>query len=197
MNWKRAYSPSPSAPGPGAGRDPRGRGDRPRRAQEQARSRAPQCVTADDGVVTLAGRQVSISRPRVRSADRTSQIALPTYELVGSTEMLGLGLGADAGQSVHPPRRNPSSRWDSTSRPRAGARHARMSRRFVAATETALDQLMSGRSVESRPRGHDGRRSPFWRPSVRGGHRDRHRRRQTPAGRGAATPRTPLSSPAS
>jgi len=43
----------------------------------------------DDGLVTLGGRQVPISRPRVRSADRTSEVALATYDCFASTELLG------------------------------------------------------------------------------------------------------------
>lgn len=41
---------------------------------------------SDDGLVTLGGRQVPISRPRVRSADRTSEVALSTYDCFASTE---------------------------------------------------------------------------------------------------------------
>lgn len=44
---------------------------------------------SDDGVVTLAGRQVQITGPRVRSADRTSEVALCTYDCFASSELLG------------------------------------------------------------------------------------------------------------
>ena len=44
---------------------------------------------SEDGLVTLGGRQVSIRRPRVRSADRTGEVPLPTYRAVASTELLG------------------------------------------------------------------------------------------------------------
>ncbi len=43
----------------------------------------------DDGLVSLGGRQVHVTRPRVRSADRSAEVALPTYEAVASTELLG------------------------------------------------------------------------------------------------------------
>jgi putative transposase len=33
----------------------------------------------DDGLVALGGRQVPIRRPRLRSADRTREVTLPTY----------------------------------------------------------------------------------------------------------------------
>jgi len=35
---------------------------------------------SDDGVVTLGGRQVKITRPRVRSADRSSEVPISTYD---------------------------------------------------------------------------------------------------------------------
>ena len=44
---------------------------------------------SDDGLVALGGRLVSITRPRVRTADRSAEVALPTYDLVASTELLG------------------------------------------------------------------------------------------------------------
>ena len=44
---------------------------------------------SEEGLVTLGGRQVSITRPRVRSADGSTEMTLPTYELVDSTEILG------------------------------------------------------------------------------------------------------------
>jgi putative transposase len=43
----------------------------------------------DAGVVTLGARQLSIRRPRLRSADQTSEVHLPTYELASSTKLLG------------------------------------------------------------------------------------------------------------
>jgi len=43
----------------------------------------------DDGLVVLGGRQVAVRRPRLRSADRTSEVKLATYEAVSSTEVLG------------------------------------------------------------------------------------------------------------
>jgi hypothetical protein len=39
--------------------------------------------------VTLGGGQVSITRPRRRSADRSSEVQLPTYQAASSTELLG------------------------------------------------------------------------------------------------------------
>ena len=43
----------------------------------------------EEGSVTLGGRRVPVRRPRVRSADRTREVTVPTYELFSSTEILG------------------------------------------------------------------------------------------------------------
>ncbi len=43
----------------------------------------------DDGQSTLGGRRVPVRRPRVRSADGAKELAVPSYELFSSTEILG------------------------------------------------------------------------------------------------------------
>jgi putative transposase len=43
----------------------------------------------DDGQVTLGGRRLAVRRPRVRSADGAAELAIPSYELFSSTEILG------------------------------------------------------------------------------------------------------------
>ena len=43
----------------------------------------------DDGEVSLGGRRVGVRRPRVRSADRQRELALPTYKEFSSTDLLG------------------------------------------------------------------------------------------------------------
>jgi transposase-like protein len=99
----------------------------------------------DDGEVTLGGRRVPITRPRVRSADRSEEVKLETYELFSSTEVLGrlamermlaklstrrYGAGLEpVGTAVEKVSR-------STSR-------SSVSRRFVAATEEALTGLLA------------------------------------------------------
>ena len=100
---------------------------------------------SDDGVVTLGGRQVPIRRPWLRSADKTAEVALRTYELASSTELLGretlarmmaklstrryqVGL-EPMGQAV-------------TAKSRSVSKSA-VSRRFVAMTESALAELMA------------------------------------------------------
>ena len=99
----------------------------------------------EDGLVALGGRQVSIRRPRLRSADRTSEVALPTYQACTSTELLGretlvrmmaklstrrYGAGLEPmGVAIEAASRSTSK--------------SAVSRRFVAATETALGELMA------------------------------------------------------
>jgi len=41
------------------------------------------------GSVTLGGRRVPVSRPRVRATDGTGEVAVPAYDLFNSTELLG------------------------------------------------------------------------------------------------------------
>jgi putative transposase len=99
----------------------------------------------DSGLVTLGGRQVAITRPRVRGADRAAEVTLPTYQAVSSTELLGRQAMAKMLAKL-------STRRYATglepvgeaieARSRATTKSA-VSRRFVAATEAALAELMS------------------------------------------------------
>ena len=41
------------------------------------------------GSVTLGGRRVSVTRPRVRAADGSGELSVPSYELFTCTELLG------------------------------------------------------------------------------------------------------------
>ena len=100
---------------------------------------------SDDGLVTLGGRQVSITRPRVRTADRSAEVALPTYELVSSTEVLGRMAMERMLAKVSTRRYSAALEPVGsavTARSRGTSRSA-VSRRFVAATETALAELMA------------------------------------------------------
>jgi hypothetical protein len=40
--------------------------------------------------VTLGGWRVPVRRPRVRAADGTGELPVPTYELFAGTEILGV-----------------------------------------------------------------------------------------------------------
>jgi putative transposase len=99
---------------------------------------------AEDGSVTLGGRRVPVRRPRVRTADGSAEVVVPTYELFSSTEVLGrLALEKMLaklstrryGAGLEPVGEAIEATASSTSR-------SAVSRRFVAATEKALDELM-------------------------------------------------------
>jgi putative transposase len=44
---------------------------------------------SERGSVTLGGRRVPVSRPRVRAVDGAGELPVPTYELFAGTELLG------------------------------------------------------------------------------------------------------------
>ncbi len=100
-----------------------------------------------DGSVTLGGRRVPVTRPRVRAADGSGELRLPSYDLFSSTEILGrmalekmlAGLSSRRyGHGLEPAGTRVEQVAASTSK-------SAVSRRFVAATETALQDLMSRR----------------------------------------------------
>jgi putative transposase len=102
---------------------------------------------SEGGSVTLGGRRVPVTRPRVRAADGSGELHLPSYDLFSSTEVLSrlamekmlAGLSSrrytaglePAGQAIE----------DQA----AATSKSAVSRRFVAATETALGELMARR----------------------------------------------------
>jgi hypothetical protein len=59
---------------------PRGKHDRCRAATRHG---------AGKGSVTLGGRRVPVSRPRVRATDGSGEVPVPAYELFTSAELLG------------------------------------------------------------------------------------------------------------
>ena len=59
---------------------PKGKHDATRTAVRHGRER---------GSVTLGGRRVPITRPRVRATDGAGELPIPSYELFTSTEILG------------------------------------------------------------------------------------------------------------
>ena len=97
------------------------------------------------GSVTLGGRRLGVRRPRVRAVDGGGEVALPSYELFSSTEVLGrmalermlAGLSTRRyGHGLEPV----GERVDATA---AATSRSAVSRRFVAATEHALAELMA------------------------------------------------------
>jgi len=100
---------------------------------------------SEDGSVTLGGRRVPVRRPRVRSVDGTTEVVVPAYEVFTSTELLGAmtlqrmmaklstrryGAGLEpVGSAVEATARSTSK--------------SAVSRRFVAATESALADMLA------------------------------------------------------
>lgn len=98
------------------------------------------------GSVTLGGRRVPITRPRVRTADGTGEVPVPAYEVFTGTEILGrmamekmlAGLSTrrypvglePVGEQVQDTARSTSK--------------SAVSRKFVKLTETALADLLAG-----------------------------------------------------
>jgi len=97
------------------------------------------------GSVTLGGRRVPVERPRMRAGDGSGELPVPTYELFSSTEVLGRMAMQRmlAGLST---RRYPVGLEPVGQRVEQSARStskSAVSRRFVAATETALGELLA------------------------------------------------------
>ncbi|MGH9212471.1 MAG: IS256 family transposase [Acidimicrobiales bacterium] len=99
----------------------------------------------EDGSVVLGGRRVPVRRPRVRTADRAAEVAVPAYELLSATDVLSsmvlermmakLSTRRYAA-GLEPVGAGVEATGRSTSK-------SAISRRFVAATETALADLLA------------------------------------------------------
>jgi hypothetical protein len=99
----------------------------------------------DDGEVTLGGRRVPVRRPRMRTVDGSAEVAVATYELFSSTELLGR-MAMERMLAKLSARRYPSGLEPVGQAVEAHARStskSAVSRRFVAATETALAGLLA------------------------------------------------------
>jgi putative transposase len=99
----------------------------------------------DLGSLTLGGRRVAVTRPRVRAADGTGELPIPSYELFTSTEILGKmameKMLAGLSTRRYPVGLEPvGQQVDETS---SATSKSAVSRRFVAMTETALAELLS------------------------------------------------------
>jgi transposase-like protein len=97
------------------------------------------------GSVTLGGRRVPLTRPRVRAADGSGELPIASYELFTSTEILDkmamekmlAGLSTRRYPvGLEPVGPNITEKSSATSK-------SAVSRRFVAMTETALAELLS------------------------------------------------------
>ncbi len=115
---------------------PKGKHDVTRTAVRHGRER---------GSVTLGGRRVPVTRPRVRAADGASELPVPSYELFSSTELLGKMAMEKmlAGLST---RRYPIGLepvGQGVAETSSATSKSAVSRRFVAMTETALAELLA------------------------------------------------------
>jgi transposase-like protein len=99
------------------------------------------------GSVTLGGRRLPVNRPRVRAADGSGELRLPSYDLFSSTEVLGqMALEKMlAGLSSRRYERGLEPAGAAVQDAACATSKSAVSRRFVAATETALAELMSKR----------------------------------------------------
>ena len=97
------------------------------------------------GSVTLGGRRVPVTRPRVRATDGSGELAVPSYEVFNGTELLGKmalermlgGLSA----RHYPTGLEPVG--DVVEEASRSTSKSAVSRRFVAMTETALTDLLA------------------------------------------------------
>jgi putative transposase len=114
---------------------PKSRHDEARTAVRHGRER---------GSVTLGGRRVPVTRPRVRATDGAGELPIASYELFSSTEILGklamekmlAGLSARRyAVGLEPVGQQVTETASATSK-------SAVSRRFVAMTETALAELL-------------------------------------------------------
>jgi putative transposase len=115
---------------------PKGRHDGARSAVRHGRER---------GSVTLGGRRVPVTRPRVRAADGSGELPVASYELFTSTEILGK-LAMEkmlAGLSTRRYAVGLEPVGQQVAETSCATSKSAVSRRFVAMTETALAELLA------------------------------------------------------
>ena len=99
----------------------------------------------EHGSVTLGGRRVPVSRPRVRAADGSGELPIASYELFSSTEILGKmameKMLAGLSTRRYPVGLEPVGQQIAETA--SATSKSAVSRRFVAMTETALGELLA------------------------------------------------------
>jgi putative transposase len=120
---------------------PRGRQDRDRVAKRHGHT---------PGEVTLGGRRVPISRPRVRSADDTQEIALDSYREFSSRDPFSDTVAERvlAGVSTRRYRRTQEPVGSEIDRQSRSVSKSAVSREFVKRARTALQELLDRRLDE-------------------------------------------------
>jgi putative transposase len=99
----------------------------------------------EPGQVTLGGRRVRVRRPRVRTVDGTRELLVPAYQAFAATELLGQ-LALERMLAKLSTRRYPAGLepvGTGVQQAAAGTSKSAVSRRFVAATEHALVELLA------------------------------------------------------
>ena len=115
---------------------PRGRHDADRAAVQHG---------SGPGSVTLGGRRVPVRRPRVRAVDGSGELPVPAYELFAGTEVLGR-MAMERMLAGLSTRRYPAGLepvGEAVERAASATSKSTVSRRFVAATESALKNLLA------------------------------------------------------
>ena len=100
---------------------------------------------SEPGQVTLGGRRVGVRRPRVRTADGTREVTVPTYQAFASTDLLDQ-LAVERMLAKLSTRRYQAglepigAQVEQTA---TGTSRSAVSRRFVVRTEHALEELLA------------------------------------------------------
>ena len=100
---------------------------------------------SEPGQVTLGGRRVRVRRPRVRTADGTHEVAVPTYQAFAATDLLDQ-LAVERMLAKLSCRRYPAGLepvGTQVVQASSGTSKSAVSRRFVARTEHALAELLA------------------------------------------------------
>jgi putative transposase len=117
---------------------PKGRHDRDRVAKRHGHAR---------GEVTLGGRRVPVSRPRVRSADDSEEVSLDSYREFSSRDQLGEVVAERvlAGVSARSYRRAQEPVGSQVEEQSRSTSKSAVSREFIRRARTALSDLLSRR----------------------------------------------------
>ena len=100
---------------------------------------------SEKGSVTLGGRRLPVTRPRMRATDGSGELPIPSYELFTSTELLGrMAIGKMlAGISTRRYSVGLEPVGEKVEQAATATSKSAISRRFVKATETALADLLA------------------------------------------------------